>query len=354
MPIENVGLAAASAGAQLAPWKYSIRDLRDDDLKIEVCFCGICHSDIHTVHAAWSSTGIFPVVPGHEFTGIVVAIGDKVTLHKVGDRVGVGCLVSSCGECGACQRHSENHCTSRTQTYNARMKDGEITYGGYGKFVVVRESFVLRIPDSLPLDKAAPLLCAGITTYSAAVANGLKRGGLDVAVLGLGGLGHMAVQWAKLMGNRVTVLTRTTKKTDIALKLGADAVIATADQEALFKAANSFDIIMDTVSQKKPVNDYMPLLKAEGTMVTMGAPPASAKLEISAFNLIVGNKGIRGSLIGGIKETQEMLDYAAANNILPWIELINGKDVNEAYRRCEEGDVQFRFVMDIRATHASS
>lgn len=352
MPIESVGLAAATPGADLAPWKYTIRDLNEDDVKIEVHYCGICHSDIHCARGHWANTANFPVVPGHEFTGVVQQVGDKVTKFKVGDRVGVGCMVNSCGECESCKVGKENYCSTRTPTYNAVGKDGRVTYGGYGKYVVVRESFVLRIPDSLPLDKAAPLLCAGITTYSAAMSSNLKRGGLDVAVLGLGGLGHMAVQWAKVMGNTVTVLTRTLKKEEVAKKLGADHVVATNDQEQLFKLAGKFDYIMDTVSQNKPMNLYLSLLKPEGTLVTMSAPPVDQKWEIDAFKLLAGNRSLRGSLIGGIKETQEMIDYAAEKNVLPWIEIIKGDYINEAYKRTEAGDVQFRFVIDSRATHA--
>eukprot|EP01057_Protomagalhaensia_wolfi_P001799 Protomagalhaensia_wolfi_Nauph_80__1798@NODE_2120_length_1207_cov_1253_728596_g1658_i0_p1_GENE_NODE_2120_length_1207_cov_1253_728596_g1658_i0NODE_2120_length_1207_cov_1253_728596_g1658_i0_p1_ORF_typecomplete_len355_score47_71ADH_N/PF08240_12/2e29ADH_zinc_N/PF00107_26/1_4e21Glu_dehyd_C/PF16912_5/8_9e14Shikimate_DH/PF01488_20/4_5e06AlaDh_PNT_C/PF01262_21/8_7e06NAD_binding_10/PF13460_6/0_00019ADH_zinc_N_2/PF13602_6/0_00032Hacid_dh_C/PF02826_19/0_0021NAD_binding_2/PF03446_15/0_0035AdoHcyase_NAD/PF006 len=350
MPFVNVGIAAYSATEPLRPFEYEGRDLRSDDVKIRVLFCGICHSDIHNVRSHWGRSVHYPIVPGHEFTGLVEAVGESVTRYKPGDRVGVGCMVDSCGSCNQCAKGTEQHCKSFLLTYNGKDRDGEITRGGYGKFVVVRENFVLRIPDALPMDKAAPLLCAGITTYSAAMSSGLKRGGLEVAVCGLGGLGHMAVQWAVAMGNKVTVLSRSLAKAELATKLGALETIATSDAESMLKAANRFDYILDTTSQGKAMDPIVGLLKQEGTLVLMAAPPADHIIGISAFRLIAGNRSIRGSLIGGIKETQEMLDYAAEKGILPWIELIKGDYVTEAYDRCERGDVHFRFVIDSRAT----
>eukprot|EP01053_Blabericola_migrator_P007500 Blabericola_migrator_1__7499@NODE_382_length_9143_cov_306_926399_g305_i0_p4_GENE_NODE_382_length_9143_cov_306_926399_g305_i0NODE_382_length_9143_cov_306_926399_g305_i0_p4_ORF_typecomplete_len353_score55_84ADH_N/PF08240_12/8_7e33ADH_zinc_N/PF00107_26/3_6e22Glu_dehyd_C/PF16912_5/3e16AlaDh_PNT_C/PF01262_21/5_3e06Shikimate_DH/PF01488_20/0_00036AdoHcyase_NAD/PF00670_21/0_00058ADH_zinc_N_2/PF13602_6/1_8e03ADH_zinc_N_2/PF13602_6/0_002PCMT/PF01135_19/31PCMT/PF01135_19/0_0662Hacid_dh_C/PF02826_19/0_0019T len=352
MPAATKAIAAYAPDEPLRALSYELRDLNDNDVKIEVHYCGICHSDIHTAMNHWGATK-YPVVPGHEFTGIVTEVGTAVTKYKVGDRVGVGCLVNSCGQCHSCEKGNENYCTTRTPTYNGTNPDGSSSKGGYSQHVVVREDFVLRIPDNLPMDKAAPLLCAGITTYSAAMSSQLKRGGLDVAVCGLGGLGHMAVQWAKVMGNRVTVLSRTLKKEELAKKLGADVVIATGDQEAMFKAVGTFDYIMDTTSQHKSMDDLMMLLKPEGTLVMMSAPPADKPIQVSGLKLLNGNKSLRGSLIGGIRETQEMLDYAALTNVLPMIEVIKGDYINEAYARCISGDVQFRFVIDNRATYSN-
>eukprot|EP01054_Gregarina_sp_Poly1_P000073 Gregarina_sp_Poly_1__72@NODE_1015_length_5360_cov_819_728887_g708_i0_p2_GENE_NODE_1015_length_5360_cov_819_728887_g708_i0NODE_1015_length_5360_cov_819_728887_g708_i0_p2_ORF_typecomplete_len356_score38_52ADH_N/PF08240_12/1_3e31ADH_zinc_N/PF00107_26/8_9e23Glu_dehyd_C/PF16912_5/1_8e11AlaDh_PNT_C/PF01262_21/3_8e082Hacid_dh_C/PF02826_19/3_1e06ADH_zinc_N_2/PF13602_6/7_3e05NAD_binding_2/PF03446_15/0_00048Shikimate_DH/PF01488_20/0_012AdoHcyase_NAD/PF00670_21/0_033NAD_binding_10/PF13460_6/0_049GFO_IDH_Mo len=351
MPIANIGIAAPSPKAPLTPWKYEIRDLRDDDVKIEVHYCGVCHSDIHTVHDDWFP-GIYPLVPGHEFTGIVAEIGSNVTKMKVGDRVGIGCMVGSCRECKQCLKGQEQYCRKGLiGTYSARMPDGEITYGGYGKWVVAQQHFVIRIPDSLPLDLAAPLLCAGITTYSPCNFNNMQRGGLKVGVIGLGGLGHMAVQWAKAMGNEVIVFTRSLNKKEDALKLGAADVVLSTDQEAMARHSRTLDYIIDTVCAEKPMNDYVALLDSDGTLITVGAPPFSEPVTVNPFSLILGRRTIQGSCIGGIAETQEMVNFAAEHGVKPWIEIIKGDYINEAYDRVIKSDVKFRFVIDVRATH---
>eukprot|EP01057_Protomagalhaensia_wolfi_P002821 Protomagalhaensia_wolfi_Nauph_80__2820@NODE_292_length_2890_cov_41_289021_g218_i0_p2_GENE_NODE_292_length_2890_cov_41_289021_g218_i0NODE_292_length_2890_cov_41_289021_g218_i0_p2_ORF_typecomplete_len358_score74_07ADH_N/PF08240_12/4_4e34ADH_zinc_N/PF00107_26/5_4e02ADH_zinc_N/PF00107_26/1_3e22Glu_dehyd_C/PF16912_5/1_7e16ADH_zinc_N_2/PF13602_6/1_2e03ADH_zinc_N_2/PF13602_6/5_3e07AlaDh_PNT_C/PF01262_21/1_7e06Shikimate_DH/PF01488_20/2e052Hacid_dh_C/PF02826_19/0_00014AdoHcyase_NAD/PF00670_21/0_0023NAD_b len=353
MPIANVGMAAFSADTPLRLFEYEIRDLNPEDVKIEVQFCGICHSDIHVAKGHWKFPVHYPLVPGHEFSGVVKEIGSEVKKFKVGDRVGVGCMVDTCGTCEQCKTGKEHICLNRVNTYNSIDKFGQVTRGGYGKYVVVQESFVLRIPDNVPMDVAAPLLCAGITTYAAAMIAGLKRGGLSVAICGLGGLGHMAVQYAKVMGNHVTVLSRSLKKEELAKKLGADVVIATADQEAMTKVIGSFDYILDTTSQHKSVDSLLDLLKPEGSLVTMAIPDLSQNVEFSPMKLIFGNKSIIGSRIGGVQQHQEMLDYSAEKQIFPMIEVIKGSDVNEAYERVEKGDVHFRFVIDHAATYRS-
>eukprot|EP01056_Protomagalhaensia_sp_Gyna25_P002036 Protomagalhaensia_sp_Gyna_25__2035@NODE_2095_length_1295_cov_869_593153_g1732_i0_p1_GENE_NODE_2095_length_1295_cov_869_593153_g1732_i0NODE_2095_length_1295_cov_869_593153_g1732_i0_p1_ORF_typecomplete_len352_score65_87ADH_N/PF08240_12/1_4e33ADH_zinc_N/PF00107_26/1_9e20ADH_zinc_N/PF00107_26/2e03Glu_dehyd_C/PF16912_5/5_6e13AlaDh_PNT_C/PF01262_21/5_4e052Hacid_dh_C/PF02826_19/0_00025NAD_binding_2/PF03446_15/0_00056Shikimate_DH/PF01488_20/0_0013Pyr_redox_2/PF07992_14/0_0089IlvN/PF07991_12/0_0089Pyr_re len=351
MPINNRGIAAPAPGASLGSWEYEVRDLRDDDVLIEVHYCGICHSDIHMVNDDWAP-GTYPMVPGHEFAGVITEVGSKVTKHAVGDRVGVGCMVGSCRECPRCERGEEQYCRKRIDTYSGKMPDGEITYGGYGKYVVCQEHWAVKIPDSIELEYAAPLLCAGITTYSPCKYNKLERGGLKVGVIGLGGLGHMAVQWLHAMGNEVYVISRSTAKRDLAMKLGATDLIAIGDEETVAKMQGTLNYIIDTVSDKKPMNVYMSLLDVEGILVTVGLPPTTVNLEFSHFPLVAQRKSIQGSLIGGIAETQEMVNYAAEKGIKPYIEVIKGDIINEAYQRVKKGDVQFRFVIDVRATHA--
>eukprot|EP01053_Blabericola_migrator_P005775 Blabericola_migrator_1__5774@NODE_2927_length_2202_cov_4025_815925_g597_i2_p1_GENE_NODE_2927_length_2202_cov_4025_815925_g597_i2NODE_2927_length_2202_cov_4025_815925_g597_i2_p1_ORF_typecomplete_len352_score54_97ADH_N/PF08240_12/1_5e31ADH_zinc_N/PF00107_26/2_4e19Glu_dehyd_C/PF16912_5/1_6e12AlaDh_PNT_C/PF01262_21/1_3e052Hacid_dh_C/PF02826_19/0_00098Shikimate_DH/PF01488_20/0_0063NAD_binding_2/PF03446_15/0_006ADH_zinc_N_2/PF13602_6/0_00973HCDH_N/PF02737_18/0_06GFO_IDH_MocA/PF01408_22/0_122Hacid_dh/P len=351
MTIANRGIGAPAAKEPLCPIEYEVRDLRDDDVLVEVHYCGICHSDIHMVRDEWF-TGIYPMVPGHEFAGVVVKAGAKVTKHAVGDRVGIGCMVGSCRECKQCTRGCEQYCKHQVGTYGARMPDGEITYGGYGKYVVCQEHFAVKVPDSIPLEYAAPLLCAGITTYSPLRYNKLERGGLKVGVIGLGGLGHMAVQWAASMNNEVIVMSRSTAKRDLALELGAKDLISTNDEESMAKYRGQLNYIIDTVSADKPMAQYVEMLDIDGVVITVGAPPTEFNLSVPPFSLIMGRKSIQGSVIGGIPETQEMLNYAAEKNIRPRIELITGDYVNEAYDRAVKGDVRFRFVIDNRKTHA--
>eukprot|EP01054_Gregarina_sp_Poly1_P002033 Gregarina_sp_Poly_1__2032@NODE_1533_length_3917_cov_30_684935_g252_i1_p2_GENE_NODE_1533_length_3917_cov_30_684935_g252_i1NODE_1533_length_3917_cov_30_684935_g252_i1_p2_ORF_typecomplete_len353_score46_97ADH_N/PF08240_12/5_4e26ADH_N/PF08240_12/3_3e03ADH_zinc_N/PF00107_26/2_9e21Glu_dehyd_C/PF16912_5/1_2e11ADH_zinc_N_2/PF13602_6/2_8e05AlaDh_PNT_C/PF01262_21/0_00012Hacid_dh_C/PF02826_19/5_2e032Hacid_dh_C/PF02826_19/0_0011AdoHcyase_NAD/PF00670_21/0_0059NAD_binding_2/PF03446_15/0_012Pyr_redox_2/PF07992 len=350
MPIDNKGYAKDSPDGNFHLWSYQVRDLKPNDVKIEVLFCGVCHSDVHMSRNEWDMT-TYPIVPGHEFTGVVAEVGSDVTKHKPNEVVGVGCVVWSCRECGECKRNLENYCVSQVPTYSGKMDDGEITYGGYGKFVVVNENYVLKIPRNLPHDKAAPLLCAGITTYSPFKHNGLDRGGFKVAVVGLGGLGHMAVQFGKAMGNHVTVITHTAAKAEAAKALGAEAVIDSTNITDMDKHKFAFDFMLDTIAGEKTMDQYLELLKVDGTLITVGLPPIEKTLKMRSFSLISARRTIQGSCIGGIKETQDMLDFSSKHNILPWIEVIHGKDLDKAYSRVCSTDVQFRFVIDARATH---
>ena len=336
--------AAAEAKAPLAPWTIERRAPAAHEVQIEIRYCGVCHSDIHQVRAEWGG-GIFPMVPGHEIVGEVGAVGSAVTKFKPGDRVGVGCFVDSCRECSACKEGEEQYCSGgMTATYNSVDRGTrQPTYGGYSNRIVVNEDYVLRVPDSIPLDRAAPLLCAGITTYSPLRTYGLKAGD-KVAVVGLGGLGHMGVKIASAMGAHVTVLSTSPSKRDDALKLGADDFAATGDPQTFKKLAGSFDFILDTVSAPHDYNAYLGLLRRDGTMILVGMPDKPVPLGAGA--LIMGRKRLVGSLIGGIRETQEMLDFCAEHGVASDIELIPIEKINEAYERMIKGDVRYRFVID--------
>jgi len=324
----------------------SRRAVGPNDVHIQVKYCGMCHSDLHTVRQEWGPTA-FPCVVGHEIAGVVDSVGSSVTKFKVGQTVGVGCFVDSCRECHECKEmKEEQYCGTGgcVYTYNNKLPDGTHTLGGYSKAIVVDENYVLNIPSNLDLAATAPLLCAGITMYSPMVHFGLKAG-MQVAVLGLGGLGHMAVKLAKAMGAHVTVLSRSASKNEIALRLGAERVVITTDEEQMKKAASSFDMLFDTVSANHSIMDLVNLMKTDGTIVVVGAPPG----EVPFRNFPLINKRVRiaGSLIGGIKETQEMLDFCSKHNIVSDIELINVDYANKAYERMLKSDVQFRFVLDI-------
>ncbi len=338
--------AATSADAPLTKTTIERRDLGPHDVLIDIAYAGICHSDIHTVRGEWGPIE-YPQVVGHEIVGHVTEVGAEVTKHQVGDRVGVGCMVNSCGECEQCQAGKEQYCLKgNIQTYGGvDPADGTITQGGYSEAVVVNEDFVLRVASDLDIEKVAPLLCAGITTYSP-----LRRyeagPGTKVAVVGMGGLGHMAVKIAVAMGAEVTVLSQTTSKRDDSLRYGAQAHYATKDAETFEKLAGSFDLIINTVSAKIDVSAYLRLLRAEGVMVNVGAP--SDPLEVPAFALISGGLTWAGSMIGGIAETQEMLDFCAEHGILPETELISAEQINEAYERVLASDVRYRFVIDAK------
>ena len=337
--------AAKKADTPLAPFQLDRREVGENDVEIEILFCGVCHSDIHTARNEWGGT-MYPVVPGHEIVGKVSKVGSKVTTHKVGDTVGVGCFVDSCGHCANCKDDLEQYCENgNSQTYNAYLQDKKtITYGGYSTHIVVTEKFVLKVSDKLDLAAVAPLLCAGITTYSPLKHWNCKKGD-KVAVVGLGGLGHMAVKLASSMGAEVTMLSRSPEKAKDAEELGAHHFMLTTEKENMEKMANSFDLIINTVSAKHDYNEYLALLKTDGTMVLLGAPPEA--LPVAAINLIFGRRSLVGSLVGGIKETQEMLDYCAEHNIVSDIELINIDQINEAYERTLKGDVHYRFVIDM-------
>lgn len=320
------------------------RELDKHDVLIEIKFAGICHSDIHTAHGEWGPVN-YPLVPGHEIAGIVTEVGAGVTKYKVGDRVGVGCMVDSCGECENCQQGEEQYCLKgNVPTYAGVDKYGEPTQGGYSTHIVVVEDFVLRIPDNIELNAAAPLLCAGITTFSPLNHWGAGPG-KKVAVVGLGGLGHMAVKIAHAMGAEVTVLSQSLKKKEDGLQFGAKDYYATSDPETFEKLTESFDLIINTVSAQLDLDAYLGLLALDGTLVNVGAP--AEPLSLRAINLIGRRRSFAGSLIGGIRETQEKLDFCAANNIAPSIEVISADRIDEAYERVLASDVKYRFVIDI-------
>lgn len=319
------------------------RDPREDDVVIKIEAAGICHSDIHTIHNEWGQAH-FPLAVGHEIAGTVEAVGSAVTKFKVGDRVGVGCLVNSCGECEQCAAGFENNCLNGSVgTYNSKDVDGTITQGGYAQKVTVNERFVMRIPDALDFDVAAPLLCAGITTYSPLARWGVKPG-MKVAVMGLGGLGHMGVQIAAAMGAEVTVLSRNLKKADAAAKLGAARTLATTDENFFTDHRGEFDLILNTISAPISLDAYLGLLKPRGILSVVGLPPES--LDVHMFSLVGGGKVLTGNNIGGIPETQEMLDFCAEHGIGAVIEKIGVDEVDAAYERVVAGDVQFRVVID--------
>ncbi|MCZ9349638.1 NAD(P)-dependent alcohol dehydrogenase [Streptomyces mutabilis] len=335
--------AAPAAKAPLERTTIERREVGEHDVLIDIKFAGICHSDIHQAREGWGEA-IFPMVPGHEIAGVVEAVGPGVTKFKVGDRVGVGCLVDSCRECENCKAGMEQHCLKGSVgTYNAVGYDGEPTYGGYSQKVVVAEAFTVRIPDGLALDVAAPLLCAGITTYSPLKHWGAGPG-KKVAVIGLGGLGHMGVKIAHAMGAEVTVLSQSLRKKDDGLKMGADHYYATSDEQTFQELAGTFDVILSTVSAPLDFGSYLGLLKTGGALVNVGAPEEPVALNL--FSLIGGNKTLAGSMIGGIAETQEMLDFCAEHGIGAEIELIAASEINEAYERVLASDVRYRFVID--------
>lgn len=320
------------------------RDLDLHDVLIEIKYAGICHSDIHTAHGEWGAVN-YPLVPGHEIAGVVSDVGGEVTKYKVGDRVGVGCMVDSCGECESCRKGEEQYCLKgNVPTYAGVDKYGEPTQGGYSTHIVVTEDFVVRIPDNIELDAAAPLLCAGITTYSPLNHWGAGTG-KKVAVVGMGGLGHMAVKIANAMGAEVTVLSQTLNKKEDGLKFGAKNYYATSDPETFEKLVGSFDLIINTVSAKIDISAYLSLLTLDGTLVNVGAP--AEPLSLNVFSLIAHRRSFAGSMIGGIRETQEMLDFCAKHNIIPNIEVISADQIDEAYERVLASDVKYRFVIDI-------
>ena len=341
MPTVNA-YAATSATGPLEPITIERRELGPHDVLIDIKYCGICHSDIHTVRGEWGESH-YPLAPGHEIAGVVSRVGDAVSKHAVGDRVGVGCLVDSCRECANCKAGLEQYCANYIGTYGSVDRDGTITQGGYTSQVVVTEDFVLRIPDGLELDVAAPLLCAGITLYSPLRHWGAGPG-KRVAIVGLGGLGHVGVKIAHALGAEVSVLSQSLKKQDDGLRLGADHYYATADPETFERLAGGFDLIVNTVSAKIDLNAFLSLLAVDGTLVNVGAPPEP--LEVDVFSLIPRRRSFAGSMIGGIPETQEMLDFCAEHGIGADVEVIAAEKINEAYERVLVSDVRYRFVID--------
>jgi uncharacterized zinc-type alcohol dehydrogenase-like protein len=336
--------AAPSATEPLIKTTIERRDVGDRDVLIAIRYAGICHSDIHTVRGEWGDIA-YPQVVGHEIVGEVVEVGSAVTSHAVGDRVGVGCMVNSCRECVNCLAGVEQYCLKgNTGTYTAVDRDSTITQGGYSTHIVVDEDFVLRVPESIPYEAAAPLLCAGITTYSP-LAHWNAGPGKRVAVVGMGGLGHMAVKFAHAMGAEVTVLSQSLSKKEDGLRLGADDYFATSDPATFEQLADSFDLIINTVSAKLDIDAYLRLLRLDGTLVNVGAPPEA--LPIHVFTLFGNRRTFAGSSIGGIRETQEMLDFCAEHGIASEVEVIDAERVNEAYERVLRSDVRYRFVIDV-------
>lgn len=348
--MKTTGYAAQTKGAPLAPWTFERRALRDGDVAMEVLYCGVCHSDLHQVRDDWGGS-IFPMVPGHEIIGRVTAVAPGVTRFKVGDAVAVGCMVDSCQHCRPCRLGEEQYCTEgMTATYNGRDRvTDEPTQGGYSKYLVVRQEFVLAVPDGLDLSRAAPLLCAGITTYSPLRTWGVGPGS-RVGVIGLGGLGHMAVKLAAALGAHVTVISRSPSKTADALALGADEVLISTDADAVAKAASRFDLIIDTVPVDHPVGDYLPLLDLDGALVLVGQIGPIG--QPSSVPLVMGRRRLAGSLIGGIAQTQELLDFCARKGVLPDVEIIPIDRINEAWARMERADVRYRFVIDMASLPA--
>jgi uncharacterized zinc-type alcohol dehydrogenase-like protein len=343
--MKTIGYAAQSAASPLAPFEFERRALRANDVAMEVLYCGICHTDLHQSRNDWGWSA-YPIVPGHEIVGRVIDVGSSVTRYKKGDHVAVGCMVDSCQQCDQCRKGEEQLCREgNTQTYNSRDRIScEPTYGGYSKHLIVREEFVLRVPDGLDLSRAAPLLCAGVTTYSPLRTWNVGPGS-RVGVIGLGGLGHMAVKLAAALGADVTVMSRTKDKEADALSLGADRLLVSSDLEAMSAAASRFELIIDTVPVKHDINPYLPLLDIDGTLVLVGQIGPLA--EPSTVPLLLGRRRVAGSPIGGIAETQEMLDFCAKKHVLPDCEMIRMDQINEAFERMERADVRYRFVIDM-------
>ncbi|XP_056161139.1 probable mannitol dehydrogenase [Syzygium oleosum] len=347
-PQEAFGWAARDPSGLLSPFKFSRRATGEKDVKFKVLFCGICHSDLHSVKNEWGFS-TYPLVPGHEIVGEVVEIGSKVEKFKVGDKVGVGCLVGSCGSCDNCHDHLENYCPKWILTYGAIYHDGTMTYGGYSNMMVANEHFAIKFPQNMPLDAGAPLLCAGITVYSPMRFFGLDRPGVHLGVVGLGGLGHVAVKFAKAMGVKVTVISSSPGKREEAVqRLGADAFLVSSDINQIQAAMGTMDGIIDTVSAVHPMLPLIGLLKHNGKLVLIGEP--DRPLELPVFPLIMGRKIVAGSCIGGMKETQEMIDFAAKHKITADIEVISIDYLNTAMDRLAKGDVKYRFVIDIGNT----
>ncbi len=340
--------STVSSKSPLAFTKIPRRDLTERDVQIEILFCGICHSDLHTARNEWNSVmpTVYPCVPGHEIVGRVTRVGPKVTQHKVGDLVGVGCIVDSDQDCPNCREGLEQFCPNMTMTYNSPDKHGTapVTYGGYSDSIVVEEHFVLRIPENLDLAGTAPLLCAGITTYSPLKRANVKAGS-KVGIAGLGGLGHMGVKLAKAMGAHVVVFTTSPNKKEDALRLGADEVVISRNADEMIKHAGTFHFILDCIAAEHDINSYIQLLARDGNITLVGAP--EKPLAVSSFALIFGNKTLSGSQIGGIALTQEMLDFCGKHNITSDVEVIPIQKINEAYERMLKSDVKYRFSIDM-------
>jgi uncharacterized zinc-type alcohol dehydrogenase-like protein len=352
MTMNVIGYAASSAKVQLEPYRFERRDMRADDVVIDILYCGVCHTDIHYVNNDWRGSN-FPLVPGHEIIGRVVGIGQDVTLFKPGDHVGVGCMVDSCQHCVACKQGLEQYCEEGpTFTYNSKDRIDKVsTFGGYSEKIVVSEKFVLRIPDNLDLKSAAPLLCAGITTWSPLCHWKIGKGS-NVGVIGLGGLGHMAIKLAKALGANVTLFTRSPGKEQDARRLGADSVVISTDSEQMTAVNDKFALIIDTVPYVHDVNQYLPSLSFDGTLVLVGFPGTLDNPPLNTVPLVMKRNSVAGSDIGGIAETQELLDFCGEHDITSDIEVIKIQDINEAYKRMLKSDVKYRFVIDMASLKA--
>lgn len=343
--MKTLGYAAYSGKTPLERFAFERREVGGSDVAIDILYCGVCHSDLHMIHNDWQMS-TYPMVPGHEIIGRVTKVGEKVKKYNVGDLVGVGCLVDSCQTCSSCHSHEEQFCENGfTLTYGSADKQlGGFTYGGYSKYIVVKEAFVLKVDESLDPAAAAPLLCAGITTYEPLKKANIKQGS-KVGIVGLGGLGHMAVKIAAAMGAHVTVFTTSANKIAAAKQLGATDAVLTTDSKAMANLENQYDFILDTVSAKHDINPYLHVLKRDGTCTLVGLP--AEPMEVSMFPMVFKRLQVSGSLIGGLQKTQEMLDFCAKHNITADIELIRMDEINEALDRLTKGDVRYRFVIDL-------
>ena len=351
MTMKVLGFAAQSATDALAPFHFERRDRRPDDVEIEILYCGVCHSDLHMARNDWGWS-LYPVVPGHEIIGRVVGVGEEVSKFKVGDQVGIGCMVDSCLHCAACEEGLEQYCEEgHTLTYGSKdRRDGMMTYGGYSEKIVATEKFVLKVPDGLNLAGAAPLLCAGITTWSP-LRHWQVGPGSKVAIVGLGGLGHMGIKLAKALGAGVTLFTRSPGKEADARRLGADHIVLSTDAARMAAVRNHFDLIIDTVPYQHDVNPYLPTLSLNGTLVLVGLV-GDLTPTLSSIPLMMGRRAVAGSVIGGIAETQEMLDFCGQHGITSDVEVIRMQDVNAAYERMLKSDVKYRFVIDMGSLKA--
>ncbi|CAK9151747.1 unnamed protein product [Ilex paraguariensis] len=347
-PVKAFGWAARDTSGVLSPFNFSRRETGEEDVRFKVLYCGICHSDLHNIRNDWGMA-VYPMVPGHEIVGVVTMVGGNVKKVKVGDKVGVGCMVGSCHSCDNCANDLENYCPKMLLTYKSIYYDGTMTYGGYSDVMVCDQHFIVRWPENLPLDAGVPLLCAGITTYSPLKYFGLDKPGIHLGVVGLGGLGHVAVKFAKAFGAKVTVIsTSPNKKKEAIEHLGADSFLVSRDQDQMQAAMGTLDGIIDTVSADHPLLPLIGLLKSHGKLVLVGAP--NKPLELPVFPLLMGRKIVAGSIIGGMKETQEMVDFAAKHNIRADVEVIPMDYVNTAMDRLEKADVRYRFVIDVGNT----
>lgn len=339
------GWAARDATGHLSPYNFSRRATRDNDVTLKILYCGICHTDLHIIKNDFGIS-MYPVVPGHEIVGIVTETGRNVRKFKIGDKIGVGYMIGSCNACDSCAQGFENYCPKIVPTSNGIYNDGTITYGGFSDKLVVDEHFAVRVPENLALDKTAPLLCAGVTVYSPLKHFGLNQPGKHLGVSGLGGLGHVAVKFGKAFGMKVTVISSSTKKEKEAIEhLGADAFLVSSNPEQMQAAIGTMDGIIDTVSASHPVAPLLSLLKMHGKMINVGLP--TKPMEVPAFSLIQGGRSLAGSNIGGMRDTQEMIDFAAKHNIGAEVEVVPMDYVNTAFERLAKGDVRYRFVVDV-------
>ncbi|GLU20224.1 hypothetical protein SLE2022_364340 [Rubroshorea leprosula] len=351
-PVKAFGWAAKDASGHLSPFNFSRRATGEEDVRFKVLYCGICHTDLHFTRNDWGFSE-YPIVPGHEIVGEVTEVGSKVKKVKVGDKVGVGCYVGACHSCDNCASDLESYCPKAIFTYNSIYHDGTRTYGGYSDSMVANEHYIVHFPENIKLDAAAPLLCSGITLYSPLKYFGLGGPGKHIGIVGLGGLGHVGVKFAKALGSKVTVISTSPSKMNEALEhLGADSFLVSRDQEQMEAAMSTMDGIIDTVSAVHPILPLIGLLKPHGKLIMVGAP--DKPLELPVFPMLLGRKAVIGSNAGGLKETQEMIDFAAKHNITADIELISMDYVNTAMERLEKGDVRYRFVIDIGNTLAAT